>query len=103
FEGTAQLNDQGTATVSIPLAVDENGRDYLARIEARVTDAGRREVSGASSSVATYGRFLVVARSARYVYSPGDSADVELRAVDYEGNPQAGVRLHVALEHVEYP
>src|SRR6185295_953988 len=102
FEGTAQLNDQGTATVSIPLAVDEHGRDYLARIEARVTDAGRREVAGASSAIATYGRFMLVASSGRFVYAPGEAATVDLRAIDYQGQPQAAVRVHVALARVEY-
>jgi uncharacterized protein YfaS (alpha-2-macroglobulin family) len=102
LEGTVRLNDQGTADVSIPLALDEHSRDYRARIEARVTDAGRREVSGASSVVATYGRFMAVARSTRFIYSPGDTAAADLRAIDYEGNPLTGVRLHVALEHVEY-
>ena len=103
LEGSAQLNDQGTVDVSIPLDVQERAQDYLARIEARVTDASSREVSGASSVVATVGRFMVVARSARFVYGAGETVAIDARAVDYEGHAQAGARMHAVLERVEYP
>ena len=39
-----------------------NGRDYSARIEAQVTDASSREVSGNTVVHATYGPFLVAAQ-----------------------------------------
>lgn len=102
LEGTAHLDAAGTAEISIPLAVDNDGRDYTARIEAQVIDASGREVSGAGSLAATFGRFLLIARPERYVYAPGQSAVVNLRALDYAGTPQAGVPVHIALERVEY-
>lgn len=102
LEGTARLNDQGSAEIAVPLALDDQGRDYTARIEARVTDSSGREVAGAASVIATHGRFLVIVRSERHVYSPGDTANVNLRALDYSGNPQAGVRIHALLERIEY-
>jgi len=103
LEGSARLNDQGTVDVSIPLGVQERGQDYLARIEARVIDASSREVMGASSVVATYGRFMIVARSARFVYGAGETVAIEARALDYEGHPQAGMHMRAALERVDYP
>jgi uncharacterized protein YfaS (alpha-2-macroglobulin family) len=103
FQGTAQLNDQGVANVTVPLEVDEDGRDYTARIEARVIDASGREVAGAASVVATYGRFLLVAQSERSVYAPGDTANVNVRAVDYEGTPRQALRVRGVVEKVEYP
>ena len=102
LEGRARLNAQGMAEISVPLELDENQRDYTARIEARVTDASSREVAGAASVNATYGRFLVVVRPDRYVHAPGDTVAVNLRAVDYDGRPQPGVRLHASLERVRY-
>ncbi len=102
-EGSARLNEQGTVDVSIPLGAQEHAADYLTRIEARVTDASNREVSGASSVVATYGRFMIVARGARYVYGAGEAAMMDARAVDYEGHPQAAVHMRAAVERVEYP
>jgi len=102
FQGKAKLNDQGTADVSIQLPVDDHGRDYMARIEARVTDASAREVSGASFGVATYGSFMLAARTERYIYSSGETANVEVRAVDYQGAAQSNVRVRMVLDRVEY-
>ena len=52
----------GAAQIRLPLDVDENGRDYRARIEARVADGSGREVTGAGLVQATYGSFLVATR-----------------------------------------
>jgi hypothetical protein len=101
-EGTARLDDQGTAQIQVPLAPDEDGRDYAARIEARVIDTSGREVSGAASVVATYGRFLLIASAERYVYNPGEAAVVRIRAVDYTGTSQPNTQIHAVLERVEY-
>lgn len=102
LNGAARLSDQGTADIAIVLPVEDYARDYTARIEARVTDASGREVAGATSTVATVGRFQVIARASRFVYAPGERATVDLRAVDYDGRPQGTVRLHILLERVEY-
>ena len=102
FEGTARLGDDGLAEVSVPLDLDEDGRDYTARIEARVIDVSGREVTGAASVVTTYGRFMVCARTDRFVYAPGETANIQLRAIDYDGNGQASTRVHLVLERVEY-
>ena len=45
-EGTLRLDEDGKAQIRIPLGVDDNARDFSARIEAQVTDAANREVSG---------------------------------------------------------
>ena len=42
-----------------------NGRDFSARIEAQVTDAANREVSGSTVVHATYGTFLLGAQTER--------------------------------------
>lgn len=102
LEATARLDEQGAATVSIPLALDDERRDYTARIEARVTDASNREVSGAALVHATYGRFMVTTQVDRYVQAPGATAQVSIRALDYAGAPQAGLPLEAALERVTY-
>ena len=46
LEGTARLDANGKAEITVPVDVDEQGNDYSLRIEARVTDASSREVSG---------------------------------------------------------
>ncbi|MEP7305471.1 MAG: MG2 domain-containing protein [Acidobacteriota bacterium] len=109
LEGKAVLNDQGVAEISVPLdrkELESGGRtigsDYTARIEARVTDASGREVSGAASATATYGRFLLLATADHYIRTPGEPGLVTVRVLDYDGAPQPGTRLHLTLEQLEY-
>ena len=74
-----------------PLEANEDGRDYSARIEARVTDASSREVSGNTIVHATFGRFMLVARTRPLRVSPGEPGHAcPSRRVDYVGAPQAG-------------
>ncbi len=101
-EGTLRLDADGKATVRIPLAIDENGRDFSARIEAQVTDAANREVSGRTVVHATFGTFLLSAESGSSVHRAGSSTQVSVRAVDYLGNVQPNVPLTLVLEHLQY-
>jgi uncharacterized protein YfaS (alpha-2-macroglobulin family) len=101
-EQKARLNDQGEATVSIPLPVDDGSHDYTLRIEARVTDASGREVSGHGNVIGTFGDFMLSASPDRYMYAAGSSAAVNIRAMDYQGGPKASVPIAVALERRKY-
>lgn len=101
-EGTLRLDADGKATLRIPLAVDENQRDFSARIEAQVTDAASREVSGRTIVHATYGTFLLSTEVTDMVHRPGASVPVSVRAIDYTGTPQANVPLTLVLEHLQY-
>lgn len=102
-EHTARLDEQGQVTVKIPVAIleaHEEGQDYSLRIDARVTDASDREVSGSTTLYSTYGPFLVMADAEEYVYRPGAQATINVRALDYLGSPKAGADLHVVLERL---
>ena len=61
-EGDLTLGADGRGQIRLPLDEDADGRDYRARIEARVSDASGREVSGAGVVHATVG--LVPGRGA---------------------------------------
>jgi uncharacterized protein YfaS (alpha-2-macroglobulin family) len=98
LEGDARLSESGTVEISIPSPVDEEGRDYSLRIEARVTDAGGREVAGNSIVHGTYGPFMVVAGTDEYVKRPGSQATLSVRTIDYSGTPVAGRAVNVWLE-----
>jgi alpha-2-macroglobulin len=102
-EHKVRLNDQGEATVSIELPLDENSRDYTLRVEARVTDPSGREVSGHGNVIGTYGDFMLIGSPDRYMYSAGGPAAINLRAIDYQGKPQANVTISVMLERRRYP
>ncbi|HEX8026950.1 MAG TPA: MG2 domain-containing protein [Vicinamibacterales bacterium] len=101
-QGTLRLDAEGKAQLRIPLAEDENGRDFSARIEAQVTDAANREVSGRTTVHATFGAFLLSAEMAETIHRAGSSAQVSIRALDYLGAAQPNVPVTLVLEHLQY-
>jgi len=101
-EQTAKLDDKGVVTVTIPATPGEKPSDYSARIEARVTDASNREVSGHTFVHCTVGTYLISTQTDRYVEKPGAQSQVSARAVDYLGTPQAGLALRTVLEKLTW-
>jgi len=98
-EHEGMLDANGRLTVSIPVAIDGKHEDQDYRIEARVTDAGQREVSGHSTVLATYGSFRVSAEPTSYVFKTGDPVRVKVTAQDYDGKPvQTAVHIAVKTE-----
>jgi alpha-2-macroglobulin len=90
------LDANGRLSVSIPVAIDNKHEDQDYRIEARVTDAGEREVSGHSTLLATYGSFRVSAEPTSFVFKTGDPVKVKVTAQDYDGKPvQTPVHIDV--------
>jgi uncharacterized protein YfaS (alpha-2-macroglobulin family) len=100
--GELRLDAQGRGEIRVPLPVDDNGRDYSARIEAQVMDASSREITGNTIVHATHGPFLLAARVNGYIFRPSQSVPVTIRAVDYTGQAQADVRVDVALLRIIY-
>ncbi len=93
------LDANGRLTVQVPVAIDGKQQDQDYRIEARVTDAGEREVSGHTTVLATYGSFRVSAEPTSYVLKTGDPVKVKVTAQDYDGKPvQTAVHINVNLE-----
>ncbi|MBI1786815.1 MAG: alpha-2-macroglobulin [Acidobacteria bacterium] len=95
-EQNGHLDADGLLTVTIPTEVGAQAWDVRYRVEARVTDAGNREIAGAGSFVATRGSFLVHIRAAQYVYQPRDKAKFTVETRDYDGRPvPAAVRVEL--------
>ena len=93
------LDAQGRLTVTVPTSIDGKHEDQDYRIEARVTDAGNREVAGHVKVLATYGSFRVSVEPTSYVFSPGQAPKAKVRAVDYDGKPvRTAVHIAVNLE-----
>jgi alpha-2-macroglobulin len=101
-EGTLRLDDNGKAQIRIPLAVDDDGRDFSARIEAQVSDAANREVSGRTIVHATFGTFMLSAEAGNTIHRAGEQVQVSVRALDYLGAAQPNVPVALALEHMQY-
>ena len=93
------LDANGRLSISIPVAVDDKQNDMDYRVEARVTDAGNREVSGHTTVLATYGSFRVSVEPTSYMVQGGQPVDVKVTAQDYDGKPvQTQVHVIAALE-----
>jgi len=89
------LDADGKLTVTVATAESKDRGDYVYRVEARVTDAANREISGTGRIIATYGSFALNVAPERYVYEPGKTARVTVQARDYDLNP---VKTHVHVE-----
>lgn len=93
------LDANGKLTVTLPTAIDSKHEDQDYRIEARVTDAANREVSGHTTVLGTYGSFRVSVEPVSYVFQSGQPVRVKLTAQDYDGKPvQTQVHIGAALE-----
>ncbi len=89
------LDANGRLTITVPTAIDGKHNDQDYRIEARVTDAANREVSGHSTVLATYGSFRVSVEPTSYVFEPGQTPKVKVTAQDYDGKP-VQTAIHIA-------
>jgi len=86
-EQSGTLDANGQLQITIPTKVDSKKQDLVYRIEARVTDAGNREISGHGFALATYGSFFLSADPNSYVYTAGSKATITVTAQDYDKKP----------------
>ncbi len=86
-QGTGQLDADGVLHVSLPTEVDKQKHDCRYRIEAHVTDASNREILGGHGVLVTYSTVVVLLETDRYVYAPGQRAEITVRTLDYDSNP----------------
>ena len=102
-EQSGKLDAEGKLKVRIPTRVDQHHNDVRYRIEARVTDAGNREISGHNAVVATYGTFAVGISAESYVYQVGETIRATAVAKDYDGKPiQTAVRVELVRGYWYY-
>ncbi len=85
-EQTGKLDSNGRLKITVPTTLSEHKNDYRYRIEARVTDESRREISGHNSVVATYGSFQLGLEADKYMYQQGETIKLTAMARDYDGN-----------------
>jgi hypothetical protein len=87
-QGTSQLNAEGLLRVSLPTEVDDADKhDSRYRLEAHVTDASNRELTGGRVVLATYSTVAVMLDPNGYVFSVGGKVDLTIRTVDYDSQP----------------
>ena len=103
-EKTGKLDANGTLKIQVPTRVDAQGRlrpdlDYT--IEAGVTDAANREITGRGRFLATYGTFRVNVEPVNYGVRAGEQARFRVTTTDYEDKP-VSTRVHVQLSFRHY-
>ncbi|MGO9256596.1 MAG: alpha-2-macroglobulin family protein [Bryobacteraceae bacterium] len=95
-QGEGELDADGKLNIEVETSVSDHKWDYMYRVEARVTDQARREITGRGWILATYGSFALNIRPERYFYRPGEKAALIVEARDYDNKPVA-TRAHVEL------
>jgi uncharacterized protein YfaS (alpha-2-macroglobulin family) len=100
-EQTGKLDANGRLKITIPTTLDKHKQDLRYRVEARVTDESRREISGFNSVIATYGSFRVGVNADKYMYQPGETMTFTVTAKDYDGNP-VQTAFHLELSRWNY-
>ena len=63
------------------------GQDFEYRIEARVTDSSRREISGSGNVRVTRQRYYVHAEANHNIFRPQDKVGIEFKALDANDQP----------------
>ncbi|HWG16729.1 MAG TPA: alpha-2-macroglobulin family protein, partial [Acidobacteriaceae bacterium] len=104
-EKTGKLDANGTMVVQVPTQVDKNGvahPDYDYTVEAGVTDAANREITGRGKFLATYSTFRVNVEPVSYAVHAGDNAKFRVTAVDYDDKPvSTDVHVQLVFRHYE--
>src|SRR5260370_1585215 len=86
-EQNGKLGADGKLVIHVPAQPNGQHRDAPYRIDARVTDAGNREIAGTNAVIATYGSFQVGISPDSYVYQKGETINATALARDYDGHP----------------
>jgi len=98
LQKTLTLDAEGRATIVLETeSSSESDLEY--RVEARVTDASRREIVGTGTVRVTREEYYADLETSNHVYAPRDKVNVELETEDANGEPVAGKgRIRVTRE-----
>jgi hypothetical protein len=83
---TIKTDATGKASLTFDTPQD-SGQDLEYRIEARVTDASRREITGSGTARVTRERYYVYPEPAHNLYRPQDKVSVNFKAQDANDQP----------------
>jgi len=98
--GTTITDETGVARILVPIKELESAQEVV--IEAQVTDAAGRPISGRGKCLAVPSAVLIRMQPDRWFYEPGEQAKVEVQVTDYEGQPQPDKPLRLLVERLEW-
>ncbi len=100
-EQSGKLDENGRLKITVPTSLNKQKFDLRYRIEARITDEARREISGHNSVIATYGSFQTGVEADKYMYRVGETIQLTGMARDYDGKP-VQTAMHADLVESRY-
>jgi len=83
---TLTTDAEGKATLTFETPAN-GGQDFEYRIEARVTDASRREIIGSGTVRVTRQRYYVYSQPRHQIYRPQDQVEIDFKALDANEQP----------------
>lgn len=96
---TLQTDTTGAATFSFDTP-QSSENDYQYTVEARVTDASRREITASKGLKVTRQSYYVYLKPEHQIYQPGDTAEISIRSMDANSRPlSASGRLRLTREY----
>jgi uncharacterized protein YfaS (alpha-2-macroglobulin family) len=102
-EGDATTDERGSVTFQVPADIAQENESRLFTIEVSVTDLNAQQVSNRAAAVVHRGDYYVGIAPRRYIARVGEQKEIDLIAVDWEGQPVAAADLTVVfMEHNWY-
>ncbi len=84
---TIKTDATGKAVLTFDTPRENYNQDFEYRIEARVTDSSRREISSSDTVRVTRQRYYVYPRAQENIYRPQDKVTVDIKALDANEQP----------------
>ncbi len=96
---TLQTDSTGAASFSFDTP-QSSDTDFQYTVEARVTDASRREITASKALKVTRQGYYVYLQPEHQIYQPGDTAEISVRTLDANSRPiSADGRLRLTHEY----
>ncbi|HSP06346.1 MAG TPA: MG2 domain-containing protein, partial [Acidobacteriota bacterium] len=83
---TLKTDAEGKAVLTFETPAN-SGQDFEYRVEARVTDASRREITATNTVRVTRQSYYVYPDSEHYLYRPQDKVQINIKAIDANSQP----------------
>ena len=95
--GESSLDEEGKIKISAKLEAEKESNSVLAALEATVRGPNRRAITNRIQTIVHRGNFYIGLRPSSTFLSDGDSIDVNLIAVDPEGNLLSDKKTQITL------
>ncbi|RMF35715.1 MAG: alpha-2-macroglobulin, partial [Chloroflexi bacterium] len=100
--GEGVTDEEGRFIFEVPADIADRSTSQRFTLEATVTDVNDRTVSDQATVIVHKGRFYIGLRPERYVGKVNEPQTVDVRTVDWEGEPYPGADLTVTFYHREW-